>query len=223
MDKILYYPVKPISVNQPFGANYNAYYAQKGQKGHGGIDFKAVHGQPVYAAHDGTCYPQIDDHGGNGVKLVGPLCTTIYWHLVDDDAVVKTKQVVKAGDLLGYADNTGQSTGTHLHFALRLPDTLLNNGYGGFVDPQPYFNGKYAMDILTPPAPIPKFQFTLNTKQGSWNNDVKQMQILLKLTPDGVFGPVTKSAVMQFQKANGLTADGVVGPKTRAKLNLLLI
>ena len=222
MEKKLYYPVKPISVNQPFGANYNAYYAQKGQKGHGGIDFKAVHGQKIYATHDGVCYPQVDDHGGNGVKLIGKECTTIYWHLIDDDAVVHTKQEVRAGDLLGYADNTGQSTGDHLHFALRLPDTMLNNGYGGYVDPQPYFNGKYAEDIYNPIPPTPAFQFTLTTRQGSWNNDVKQMQILLKLTADGVFGPITKWSVIQFQKSKGLVGDGIVGSKTRTELNKLL-
>jgi murein L,D-transpeptidase YcbB/YkuD len=31
---------------------------------------------------------------------------------------------------------------------------------------------------------------------------------------DGIFGPVTKSAVEQFQGDSGLTADGIVGPIT---------
>lgn len=35
---------------------------------------------------------------------------------------------------------------------------------------------------------------------------------------DGVFGPKTKEAVIQFQKANGLTTDGIIGPKTWSKL-----
>ena len=35
---------------------------------------------------------------------------------------------------------------------------------------------------------------------------------------DGVFGPKTKQAVIQFQKDHGLTPDGVIGPKTWAKL-----
>ena len=35
---------------------------------------------------------------------------------------------------------------------------------------------------------------------------------------DGKMGPKTKSAIVNFQKANGLAADGIVGPKTSAKL-----
>ncbi|MDP3214040.1 MAG: peptidoglycan-binding domain-containing protein, partial [Deltaproteobacteria bacterium] len=31
---------------------------------------------------------------------------------------------------------------------------------------------------------------------------------------DGVFGPRTERAVMEFQDANGLAVDGIVGPRT---------
>lgn len=230
----LYSPVKPYKVNQAFGQNANAYYAQQGLKGHPGIDLMAIHGQPIYASHDGVCEPQIDDHGGNGVVIIsdiqanGKQFKTLYWHLIEDDAVVHTGQRVKAGDLIGYADNTGQSTGDHCHWGLCFFPQDNSNGYNGFTDPQPYFNGKYAEDINKPPHPIPKFQFTRSMQIGSWNNDVKQLQTLLTAKMlytgkiDGIYGIMTKRAVMAFQTQHGLVSDGTVGIKTLAVLNSMV-
>ena len=157
------------------------------------------------------------------MAIIKQLYRTISWHLIDDDAVVKTGQVVKAGDLLGYGDNTGQSTGDHLHFGLHIIGTDLNNGYKGFSDPQLYFNGKYAEEINNPVI-IPKFQFTKTLKLNSWNNDVKQLQIVLNkqdnnLVVDGIFGVKTLKAVKEFQLNNQLVPDGIVGILTIGKLN----
>jgi putative chitinase len=53
---------------------------------------------------------------------------------------------------------------------------------------------------------------------GSTGHDVKRMQVALRITADGSFGPGTEAALKKWQSANGLTADGVAGPKTLAKL-----
>ena len=55
-------------------------------------------------------------------------------------------------------------------------------------------------------------------KKGSRGTEVKQMQILLGLTADGIFGAQTEVAVKNWQTKNGLVADGIVGPKTWAKM-----
>lgn len=55
-------------------------------------------------------------------------------------------------------------------------------------------------------------------KMNSRGEGVKQIQRALNLIPDGIFGELTKEAVMTFQKENGLTPDGIVGPATLAKL-----
>lgn len=56
------------------------------------------------------------------------------------------------------------------------------------------------------------------TKIGDRSNSVVEIQKILEITPDGIFGKRTKTAVQQFQKAHGLVDDGIVGPATWAKL-----
>lgn len=51
-------------------------------------------------------------------------------------------------------------------------------------------------------------------RKGSRGSDVKYLQSLLHLAEDGIFGPMTQEAVIEFQRQHGLTPDGIVGPKT---------
>jgi hypothetical protein len=51
-------------------------------------------------------------------------------------------------------------------------------------------------------------------KLNSRGYEVKQLQAILNITTDGIFGPQTHRAVMQFQRNNNLSADGIVGPLT---------
>ena len=60
--------------------------------------------------------------------------------------------------------------------------------------------------------------FTRILRYGSRGEDVKNLQKLLSLSADGIFGRQTERAVKNFQKENGLVADGIVGQKTIAKL-----
>jgi murein DD-endopeptidase MepM/ murein hydrolase activator NlpD len=170
MDFKLWYPIKPLRVNQPFGVNpdpvVNGKYLALGLKGHNGIDMWADHGQPVYAAHDGVVQPIIvDTYGGHGITILTmdvfdyegrrARFKTIYWHFIAGSEQVKQGQLVKVGDLLGYADNTGYSWGDHLHFGLKAVNEFggdvfdMDNGFKGSIDPKPYFNGYYAVDKQT--------------------------------------------------------------------------
>lgn len=64
---------------------------------------------------------------------------------------------------------------------------------------------------------------SLILKVGNSGEAVQTLQLRLKAlgyfsgTGTGYYGPVTKSAVIAFQKATGLGADGIAGPKTRYK------
>lgn len=175
----LQYPVTPVYFNQRFGDNPQFYSQPQygGLKGHNGIDFMAKHGQPVYASHDGLASFQIDAGGGHGVVIITneqfdylddpsgiAYFKSIYWHLCDglkepkfqSPIADKTGFVpVKTGDIIGFADNTGASTGDHLHFGLKpvakgenwgtAYNLAQNNGYAGAIDPMPYFQ---AVEIL---------------------------------------------------------------------------
>lgn len=156
----LFYPVKPITINQIFGVNPDT-YKTLGLNGHNGIDFYASHGETIRAAHDGVCSVGVDTYGGHGVVVTTldkrdykdgqAYFKSIYWHMIAGSEAVKEGQVVKVGDVLGLADSTGFSTGDHLHFGLKpVNDTGDNieqsNGFLGAINPYPYFNGFYAED-----------------------------------------------------------------------------
>lgn len=137
-------PIKDISVTQPFGVNYLDFYKKMGMKGHNGIDFKTKRGCIINAAHSGTVsWAGEDSGGGISVILNTKNFKTIYYHLLK----IKVRQgnIVKQGQIIGLADNTGKyTTGDHLHFGLKLIDKngiTINkdNGYKGAINPAPYF------------------------------------------------------------------------------------
>ncbi|MGZ9586019.1 murein hydrolase activator EnvC family protein [Paenibacillus marinisediminis] len=99
---------------------------------HSGLDMGAPAGTPIYAAESGivtvaewwggygNCV--IIDHGG-GVW-------TLYGHMREGGIKVSKGDMVNVGDQIGEVGTTGNSTGNHLHFEVRLN--------GDRVDPEPY-------------------------------------------------------------------------------------
>lgn len=64
-------------------------------------------------------------------------------------------------------------------------------------------------------------------KQGSRGMSVYYLQKCLNflgasLVTDGIYGPKTKQALMDFQKRNNLVIDGIYGPKSQKKLREVL-
>lgn len=55
-------------------------------------------------------------------------------------------------------------------------------------------------------------------KRNDRGEQVRMLQRMLSLIPDGVFGRLTAEAVRDFQESVGLKADGMVGPKTWREL-----
>jgi hypothetical protein len=237
----LYYPCKPLSINQGWGTG-TAYYARYGLKGHNGIDFFAPDGTEVRATHDGVVtYAGLDGANGNLIVVRSKdvfdyegeevYFKTLYGHLKTGTYKVHATQEVKTGNLLALADNTGASSGSHLHFGLKPVlqgeedwiwfNRYQENGYNGAIDPTPYFNGKFAKDMAEPP-----FQFTKDLSYGSVGGDVLKLQQFLVehnfgfFTPTGFFGTKTTEAIKYLQQRAKITpAVGYFGPKTREYVN----
>ncbi len=69
---------------------------------------------------------------------------------------VKVGDIVRSGTLIGYMGNTGNvigspySDGTHLHYGYRPAEYDRNNGYGGFIDPMPFFEKEDLPEMTVP-------------------------------------------------------------------------
>ncbi|MYS23216.1 peptidoglycan DD-metalloendopeptidase family protein [Streptomyces sp. SID4948] len=110
----------------------SAYFGQAGVNWmalHTGIDFPVQVGTPVMAATDGTVRTQWNSSYGNMAIVTAPDGTeTWYCHL--SSTKIRSGKV-KAGDVIAYSGNTGNTTGPHLHFEVRP------NG-GAPIDPLPW-------------------------------------------------------------------------------------
>jgi len=150
-------------VSQGFGENMLPIYAEMGLTGHNGIDVSTDFRTPVYASHDGKVLDVCKERErGLGVTLItdkpyeyGPASyffKTVYWHF--DELKVEPGQKIEVGNLLGYADSTGISTGNHLHMEIKpirkengiYVNVLQTNGYFGAVNPLDYMVEQDAED-----------------------------------------------------------------------------
>jgi peptidase M23-like protein len=129
-------------ITQLFGENPD-FYKKFGFPGHNGIDYGIPNGTPISAAAAGVVAAVSFENGGYGnyVKLShkdgAKTYYTYYAHLAS--AAVSAGQKVRAGDVIGHSNNTGASTGPHLHFGLKIDGQ--SPAYKGYVDPMPYFSG----------------------------------------------------------------------------------
>ncbi len=98
---------------------------------HTGIDLVEPFGSPVYAADDGVvALVGVNANGyGNYVVIAhSGGFNTLYGHL--STALVKVGQTATQGTVVGLEGSTGNSTGPHLHFELRINQKP--------IDPTPY-------------------------------------------------------------------------------------
>ena len=93
---------------------------------HAGADFASAHGTPIYSTADGIVVHAGWQSGyGKLVKIQHEFgIETRYAHM--SKIRVKKGQRVSRGDRIGDMGNTGRSTGTHLHYEVRVGGKAVN-------------------------------------------------------------------------------------------------
>ena len=118
-------------------------------RSHRGTDFAAPSGTPVYAPAKGIVKYRATLSGyGNVVYLKhGSNYLTVYAHLSKFAKNLKSGKKIKKSELIGYVGTTGQSTGPHLHYEIRV------NGL--HQDPEKI---KLPKQSFVPTSAMPEFQ-----------------------------------------------------------------
>lgn len=134
------WPTDFRSINQYFGTN-PVYYGQFGLPGHEGVDIMAPMNSKIYAVTAGqVTHVRTNPHGHNyGIHVTvshSDGYSTTYAHL--KEARVRQGEQVGTGHVLGLANDTGNSFGSHLHLTLKKRNAQYLNWPHNIFDPTPF-------------------------------------------------------------------------------------
>jgi murein DD-endopeptidase MepM/ murein hydrolase activator NlpD len=114
-------PKSPIALSPPLEVTPGDRFGPRGARFHTGIDYSAPRGTPVAAAGAGDVTYTGELAGGWGRVITiahGADVRTMYAHL---SAIrVRVGQRVDAGEVIGRVGSSGNASGTHLHFEVRV-------------------------------------------------------------------------------------------------------
>ena len=117
----------------PFQSSYYISCSYMGYSNHTGVDITCAgaYGKPIYAAADGTVVTAVWSDVSYGNRIIldhgtmgGDHYATLYAHC--SSLLVSEGQSVKKGDLIAYCGSSGNSTGPHLHFEVRVNGSSTN-------------------------------------------------------------------------------------------------
>lgn len=121
---VLGLPVSGGQVRSAFGYRIHPIFGDR--RLHAGVDFSGTTGTPILAAAPGTVV-HAGWRGGYGNTVIidhGGSLATLYAH--QDAVAVTAGDTVRKGQVVGYAGSTGNSTGPHLHFEVRVGGTPVD-------------------------------------------------------------------------------------------------
>lgn len=162
----LWYPTKPYIKTQAWGVHRPDVYSQFGFTDHNGEDFAL--GSPPELRSPFDCeVVRIGNQPKGGGIFVGIIsqqeydfddgikCRVLIDFLHCKEIKVNVGDKLKVGDLLAIANNTGFSTGPHTHGQYRRVNwdgikitTIDTNNANNSFDPNPYWNGFFAVDSI---------------------------------------------------------------------------
>ena len=134
--------IQPVSnknlsrVASGFGYRVDPVY--KTVKFHGGLDFAAPQGTPIYATAAGVVKVAGNLGNGYGNHVVinhGYGYETLYGHMFRVN--VRPGKAVKRGEIIGYVGSTGKSTGPHVHYEVHKNGRPLDPVYFFYNDLTP--------------------------------------------------------------------------------------
>ncbi len=110
----------------PVKSRKTSNYGWRWNRGHHGVDIGLRTGEPIHAAFSGTVRVagRMGGYGNCIVVRHANGLETLYGHLSKIN--VKPLQEVAAGEIIGLGGNTGNSTGPHLHFEIRVNGSAVN-------------------------------------------------------------------------------------------------
>jgi murein DD-endopeptidase MepM/ murein hydrolase activator NlpD len=119
-------PVSPIRLGRPIDAAPDDNFGPRGNRFHAGIDYAAPMGTGVVAAGEGIVFfvGQADGFGNLVVVQHSSGVTTFYGHL--SNFLVAAGKRVARGTPIGLVGMTGDATGPHLHFEVRVRDAAVD-------------------------------------------------------------------------------------------------
>ncbi len=117
-------PVQHVSFTSHFGVRSDPFRGTAAM--HAGVDIPGEMGTPIYATADGIVSHAGRQGGyGNLVEINhGRGLETRYGHL--SKILVADNTRVRRGQIIGLMGSTGRSTGTHLHYEVRLDGHAIN-------------------------------------------------------------------------------------------------
>ena len=123
----IFSPVIGGEVSSEFGERVHPINGTLGV--HKGIDIALDENSPIYAIFDGEVIEaSYDQWNGNYIKIKhdnGIL--SVYCHA--NKLFVKKGEKIRGGEVIALVGSTGQSTGPHIHFELRINDVSYNPAY----------------------------------------------------------------------------------------------